>query len=73
MRIIGALIVAALAWSATSGLLMLLPPNFAVVALFVGLVLFLIGAELHWRWPLLIGGILMFGGVFAAALLGALG
>lgn len=73
MRIIGALIVAVLAWSATAGLLMQLPPNFAVVTLFVGLVLFLIGAELHWRWPLFIGGILMFGGAFAAALLGALG
>jgi hypothetical protein len=40
--------------------------------MFCGLVLFLVGAKLHLRWPVALGGVLMFGGVFAAALLGGL-
>jgi hypothetical protein len=72
LRMAGAIAFAVLAWSAVSALLFFLPPAFALWALFGGLVLFMVGAELHWRWPVVIGGVLMFAGVFAAALLGAL-
>ena len=72
LRVTGALIIAVLAWTALAGVLLLLPPGFAVGTMFCGLVLFLAGAKLHWRWPVAIGGVLMFGGVFAAALLGGL-
>ena len=73
LRMTGAVVSAVLVWAAIVGLLFLLPPGFAVAIMFCGLVLFLVGAKLHWRWPVILGGVLMFGGVFAAALLGALG
>ncbi|MEX0610560.1 MAG: hypothetical protein WD229_00455 [Pirellulales bacterium] len=69
----GAVVIAVLAWAAIVGLLFLLPPGFAVATMFCGLVLFFVGAKLHWRWPVAVGGVLMFSGVFAAVLLGALG
>lgn len=72
LRMTGAVLVAILAWAASVALLFLLPSAFAVGATFVGLVLFMVGAELHWRWPAAMGGVLMFAGVFVAALLGAL-
>jgi hypothetical protein len=73
LRMSGAAMVAVLAWAMTTGLLMLLPPTFAIATLFAGLILFSVGGKLHLRWPVAIGGVMMFGGVFAAALLGALG
>ena len=71
-RMTGAVLIAVLAWAATAAVLSLLPPGFAVGTMFAGLVLFMVGAELHGRWPAAFGGILMFAGVFVAALLGAL-
>jgi hypothetical protein len=72
LRIAGAVIIAVLVWAALVGVLLLLPPSFAVATMFCGLVLFLVGAKLHLRWPVALGGVLIFGGVFAAALLGGL-
>jgi hypothetical protein len=72
-RLIGLTLAAVVAWLAIAGGLMFLPPACSMVVLFVGLILFMVGAELHWRWSAFAGGILMFAGVFSAALLGALG
>ena len=44
----------------------------ALECTFTGYVLFLVGAHVGWRWPVA-GGVMMFTGAFAAALLGALG
>lgn len=73
LRMAGAVVVAVLAWVASAGLLFLLPPVVALGTMYVGLVLFMVGAELEWRWTAATGGILMFAGVFVAALVGALG
>jgi hypothetical protein len=73
LRMAGAVGVAFLAWAATVGLLFLLPPAVALGATYVGLVLFMVGADQEWRWTAATGGILMFAGVFVAALVGALG
>jgi hypothetical protein len=72
LRMTSAVVFAVLAWSASVALLFLLPSAFAVGTMFGGLVLFMVGAELHWRWPVAVGGVLMFAGVFVAALLGGL-
>ncbi|MEK6259578.1 MAG: hypothetical protein AABP62_13250 [Planctomycetota bacterium] len=64
---------ATVTWLTLTGALLLLPGVVSIACLFVGLVLFLIGAELHYKLPAAVGGVLMFAGVFAAALLGALG
>ena len=64
---------ATVTWLALTGVLLLLPGMISIVCLFAGLVLFLVGAELHYNLPTAVGGVLMFAGVFAAALLGALG
>ncbi|MGH9173841.1 MAG: hypothetical protein ACRD1H_05770 [Vicinamibacterales bacterium] len=69
----GAVVVAVLAWAVTTGVLLLLPPGCALATMFGGLIAFSVGAKLHWRWPVAVGGVLMFAGVFAAALLDALG
>lgn len=68
MRMAGAVAVAVLAWAATVGVLFLLPPGVALVTMFVGLVLFMMGGELAWKWTAATGGILMFAGVFVGAL-----
>ena len=73
LRMTGAVVVAVVVWAASAGLLSLLPPVFALGAMYGGLVLFMVGAELEWRWTAATGGILMFAGVFVAALVGALG
>jgi len=69
----GAVFLAVLVWAVITGCLLLLPPSCAVAVMFIGLVLFLVGARLHSNVPTAMGGMLMFAGVFAAALLGALG
>jgi hypothetical protein len=71
-RIAGAVVVAVLAWTASAGFLFLLPPACSLVAMFSGLVLFMVGADLEWKWTAATGGVLMFAGVFVAALVGAL-
>ena len=68
-----AIVMAVIAWAMTALLLLQLPASFAVATMFVGLILFLIGARLNLIWPAAIGGVLMFSGVFAAALLGEIG
>lgn len=68
----GAIVIAVVA-ALIAGMLLLLPPGCALAITFVGLVTFLIGAKLHWRWPTAIGNVLMFAGVFASAILGAFG
>ena len=65
LRIASFIVVAVGAWAGTAGLLLVLPPGFAVAVTFAGLVTFLVGAKLHLRWPAAVGGVLMFGGVFA--------
>jgi hypothetical protein len=72
-RILIATIIAVPACAAIVGMLLVLPGGCAMGAIFVGLPLFMIGHELQYRWMLALGGVLMFAGVFAAALLGALG
>lgn len=72
IRTLAAAAVAIAIWLAAVLLLMRLPSAISFVALFLGLALFLIGAKLALKWFAAIGGILMFAGVFAAALLGAL-
>jgi hypothetical protein len=67
------LVIAMITTAAITGLLLLLPSGCALATMFFGLILFLVGAELHWRWPAGVGGVLMFAGVVAAGLLGALG
>lgn len=72
-RIIAAAAVAVPACAAIAGMLLLLPGPVAVGVMFCGLVMFLVGSKLHWFWTTAVGGVLMFAGVFAAALLGAIG
>jgi hypothetical protein len=72
LQMSGAIVAAVLAWAGITGLLFLLPPAFALPTMFCGLVLFLIGAKLHIRWPVAVGGVLMLAGVFAAAALGTI-
>jgi mRNA-degrading endonuclease toxin of MazEF toxin-antitoxin module len=72
LRMTGAVIAAILCWALAAGILFLLAPGFALGTMFAGLVLFLVGADLEWRWTAATGGILMFAGVFVAALVGAL-
>ena len=53
--------------------LLAMPGRVAVGCMFTGYVLFLVGAHAGWRWPVAVGGVMMFAGVFVAALSGALG
>ena len=62
-----------LGWLSLTAVLLLLPGKVSIVCLFAAHVLFLIGAKLHYKLPTAVGGIRMFSGVFAAALLGAPG
>ena len=71
MRMGCVIAVAVIASTVTAGLLMLLPAACAIATLFTGLGLFLIGAKLHQKWPVVFGGVLMFGGIFAAAIIGS--
>ena len=73
IRMTCAILIAILFWAALVGILFLLPPRVALGTMFAGLVLFLVGAKLHFPWTAAVGGVLMFAGVFAAALLGGLG
>jgi hypothetical protein len=70
LRILVATAVTVLTLAAITGVLLLLPGYFALGAMFIGLVLFMVGGN-WWRWTAVIGGVLMFSGVLAAALLGA--
>jgi hypothetical protein len=72
-RILAAAVLAVAACALVAGALLALPAPVAVGAMFAGYGLFLVGGHLGWRWPTAAGGVLMFAGVFAAALLGALG
>jgi len=60
------------ACAAVIGLLLFLPGWCALGTMFVGLVLFMVGAEVGIRWAAVVGGVLMFGGVSAAGVLGVL-
>jgi hypothetical protein len=71
-RVAAAAVLATAACAVLVGILLTLPGPLAVGCLFAGQVQFLVGAHLEWRWPVATGGIMMFSGVFAAALLGAL-
>lgn len=56
-----------------AALLLNLPGPVSVGVLFCGCVMFLVGSELHRFWTTAVGGVLMFAGVFAAALPRAIG
>ncbi len=72
VRLGAAVVVAVLACAVTVGILLVLPPSVSLAVMFVGLGLFCFGAKVGYRWPAAVGGVLMFSGVFAAALLGAI-
>jgi hypothetical protein len=72
-RILVAAILAVAACALLAGALLALPAPVAVGCMFTGYLLFLVGGHVGWRWPVAVGGVMMFAGVFAAALWGALG
>jgi hypothetical protein len=72
-RILTAALLAVAAWALLTAVLLALPGSVALGCMFAGLVLFLVGAHLEFRWPVAAGGVMMLAGVFAAALLGVLG
>lgn len=53
--------------AALLGVFLLLPAIAALACAIAGLVLFKIGAEFGWKWSTVIGGLLMFSGIFAWA------
>jgi len=55
--------------AAISGALLLLPSFLALGCVIAGVALFQAGEHLRWRWAVVIGGILMFSGVLAWALI----
>jgi hypothetical protein len=61
------------AWALLSLGLCWLPSWIAMSCLFAGLTLFLVGSDREVPWCVGVGGVLMFAGVFAAAMRGALG
>jgi hypothetical protein len=71
-RLTLAIIIAVVAVAITVGILFVLPPYVSLGVMFVGLALFCIGAQAGYKWPAAVGGVLMFAGMFTAALLGAL-
>jgi predicted benzoate:H+ symporter BenE len=63
---------AVLAGSRLVAALLRLPGAVSLAVTFSGLVLFLMGSALHWHWAVVVGGVCLFSGVFAASLAGAL-
>ena len=72
-RIAVGAVIAATACALVAVALLALPEQVAVGCVFTGFLLFLVGARAGWRWPVAVSGVLMFAGVFAAALSGVLG
>ncbi len=71
-RMTSAVIFAVVAMAITVGILLVLPSYVSIGVMFVGFALFYVGAEAGYKWPMALGGVLMFAGVLAAGLLGAL-
>ncbi len=67
-RVLVATLIAVPACAAVAALMWFLPTWVALWFAIAGVVLFQIGAEIGWKWCAFLGGIVMFGSVFAWAI-----